>query len=175
VVLNPVAFADLTPTGRGVVLTHEITHVATRAAARTAPPTWVEEGFADYVAYLGTPLSVRDIAGDLLDSPKAMAALRGLPTDEDFDPTAGRVDAAYAAAWLAMRYVDDQGGEPMVVDFYRVAAGLKPLHRWPSPGPPRPSLAPRTPLEHACLDVVGFIEPSFVRRWLVYVREQNAG
>src|SRR5205814_5783525 len=83
VVVNPVAFPGLTATGRGVVLTHEFTHVATRISVRTAPPVWVDEGFADYVAYLGTSLGVHDIAGDLLDSSKAMASLRGLPAAED--------------------------------------------------------------------------------------------
>jgi hypothetical protein len=174
VVLNPVAFPALTPTGRGVVLTHEFTHVATRASVRTLPPVWVDEGFADYVAYLGTTLSVRDVAGDLLNSPKALTSLRALPSDQDFDPTAGRVDVAYAEALLAMRFVDDEGGTPMVVDFYRVAAGLQPLRSWPKATPPRASLTPTTPLEHASLDVVGYVEPSFVRRWLVYVRSQAA-
>lgn len=174
VVLNPVAFPALTPAGRGVVLTHEFTHVATRASVRTPPPVWVDEGFADYVAYRGTSLSVREIAGDLLNSSKAVASLRDLPSDEDFDPTVGRVDVAYAEAWLAMRFVDDEGGTPMVVDFYRVAAGLAPLRSWPQATPPRASLTPRTALQHACLDVVGYVEPSFVRRWLVYVRSQAA-
>jgi hypothetical protein len=174
VVVNPVAFPQLTPTGRGVVLTHEFTHVATRSSVRTPPPMWVDEGFADYVAYLGSSLSAREIAGELLNSSKALAALHGLPSDEDFDPSAGPVDLAYAEAWLAMRFVEDQGGTAMVIDFYRVAAGLRPLNAWPGGVPPRPSLAPKTALEHACLGVVGFIQPSFVRRWLVYVRDQAA-
>jgi hypothetical protein len=115
---------------------------------------------------------VHEVAGDLLDNRKARAALRGLPPDAAFDPSAGQVGPAYAAAWLAMRYIDQQGGTPMVVDFYRVASGLRALHSWPRQTPPRPSLAPRTPLEHACADVVGYLEPSFVRRWLVFVRAQ---
>jgi hypothetical protein len=174
VIVNPLAFPALTATGRGVVLTHEFTHVATRSAVRTPPPVWVDEGFADYVAYLGAPLSVHEIAGDLLDSSTALASLRKLPSDRDFDPTGGPVGVAYAEAWLAMRFIEDQGGTSMVVDFYRVAAGLKPLHSWPRLSPPRPSLAPKTALEHACLDIVGYIEPSFARRWVVYVRAQSA-
>ncbi|MGZ4626675.1 MAG: hypothetical protein ACXV3S_10385 [Kineosporiaceae bacterium] len=174
VVLNPVTFPGLTSTGRSVVLTHEFTHVATRASARKAPPVWVDEGFADYVAYLGTPFSVREVAGDLIDSARAVAALRHLPTGDAFDPAAGPVGAAYAQAWLAMRFVADQGGTPMVVDFYRVAVGLRPLRSWSSPPPVRASLTPRTPLDHACFEVVGYLEASFVRRWVVYVREQAA-
>jgi len=172
VVVNPVAFPGLTALGRGVVLTHELTHVATRAGAVSAPPVWVDEGFADYVAYLDTTLGVRDVAADLLGNPKALAALRDLPVDKAFDPAAGEVGPAYAAAWLAMRFVAQQGGTPMVVDFYRVASGLPALRTWPKAPTARASLTPRTPLEHACADVVGYPEPSFVRRWLVYVRNR---
>jgi hypothetical protein len=174
VVINPAAFPDLSALGRGVVLTHEFTHVATRASDVSAPPVWVDEGFADYVAYLDAPLGVHDIAGDLLDKPKALAGLTGLPRDVAFNPAAGEVGPAYAAAWLAMRFVSLQGGTPMVVDFYRVAAGLPALHTWPTRPPPRSSVAPRTPLEHACSDVVGYTEASFVRRWLVWVKTRAA-
>jgi hypothetical protein len=172
VVVNPVAFRGLSALGRAVVLTHELTHVATRASDISAPPVWVDEGFADYVAYLHAPLGVRDVAADLLNDPKALAALRALPADRAFDPTTRQVGPAYAAAWLAMRFIAEQGGTPMVVDFYRVAAGLPALHTWPKASPTRASLMPRTPLEHAYADVVGYVEPSFVRRWLVYVRSR---
>ncbi|HYY10446.1 MAG TPA: DUF4157 domain-containing protein [Kineosporiaceae bacterium] len=170
VVLNPAGFAQLTATGRDAVLAHELTHVATRASVRDRPPLWVDEGFADYVAYLGSPLRTRDLAADVLTSPAEVAGLAELPADEKFDPAAGRVGPAYAEAWLAMRFVAQQGGTAQVVDFYRVAVGLEPLRRWPGAPPPSPALTPRTPLEHACLDVTGFVYPSFVRRWVAYVR-----
>jgi hypothetical protein len=170
VVLNPLGFAGLTPTGRSAVLTHELTHVATRASARLTPPLWVDEGFADYVAYLGTSLRPRDIAADLLGSPRALAGLDDLPSDTAFDPTTGEVGVAYAQAWLAMRFVAQRGGTARVVDFYRVATGLPPLRRWPQVRLPAASPAPRTPLERACVQVLGYLQPSFVRRWVVYVR-----
>jgi hypothetical protein len=170
VVLNPVGFAELTSAGRSAVLTHELTHVATRATSRTTPPRWVDEGFADYVAYLGTSLGPRDLAADLLDSPRTLRALRDLPTDGQFDPTTGRVGTAYAEAWLAMRFVAQQGGTPRVVDFYRVATGLPALHTWPPGQLPKVRRAPRTALERACVEVLGFVQPSFVRRWVAYVR-----
>jgi hypothetical protein len=174
VVLNPLGFAELTPTGRSAVLTHELTHVATRASARLTPPLWVDEGFADYVAYLGTSLRPRDLAADLLGSPRELAALDDLPPDSAFDPTGGDVGSAYAQSWLAMRFIAQQGGTARVVDFYRVATGLPPLRRWPEVRLPRASLAPRTPLEKACVEVLGYVQPSFVRRWVVYVRSLAA-
>ena len=170
IVLNPAGFAGLTPTGRSAVLTHELTHVATRATSRITPPRWVDEGFADYVAYLGTSLRPRDLAADVLSSPAALRVLHDLPADQQFDPTTGRVGPAYAEAWLAMRFVAQQGGSAGVVDFYRVATGLPALRTWPRnqlPTTPRP---PRTALERACVEVVGYVEPSFVRRWVAYVR-----
>jgi hypothetical protein len=170
VVLNPAGFAELTSTGRSAVLTHELTHVATRATSHTTPPRWVDEGFADYVAYLGTSLRPRDLAADLLDSPPALRGLRELPTDQQFDPTAGKVGTAYAEAWLAMRFVAQQGGTARVVDFYRVATGLPALRSWPKDQLPKKSRPPTTSLERACVEVLGYVEPSFVRRWVVYVR-----
>ncbi len=170
VVINPAGFAELTATGRAAVLAHELTHVATRATVRSTPPLWVDEGLADYVAYLGTSLRPRDLAADLLDSPRVLAALRDLPSNAEFDPERGRVGAAYAKAWLAMRFIAQEGGTAKVVDFYRVATGLPPLRQWPRGRVPRASLAPKTPLERACLEVLGYVEPSFVRRWVVYVR-----
>jgi hypothetical protein len=170
VVLNPAGFAELTTAGRAAVLTHELTHVATRATSRTTPPRWVDEGFADYVAYLGTTLRPRDLAADLLNSPGALRALHDLPTDEQFDPTTGRVGTAYAEAWLAMRFIAQDGGTARVVDFYRVATGLQALRTWPPGQLPKVRRVPRTPLERACVQVLGYVQPSFVRRWVAYVR-----
>jgi hypothetical protein len=170
VVLNPAGFAELTTAGRSAVLTHELTHVATRATSRTTPPRWVDEGFADYVAYLGTTLRPRDLAADLLNSPGALRALHDLPTDEQFDPTTGRVGTAYAEAWLAMRFIAQDGGTARVVDFYRVATGLQALRTWPPGQLPKVRRVPRTPLERACVQVLGYVQPSFVRRWVAYVR-----
>jgi hypothetical protein len=175
VVLNPVGFAELTSPGRSAVLTHELTHVATRATSRSTPPRWVDEGFADYVAYLGTSLRARDIAADLLNSRRALRALHDLPADQQFDPTAGRVGTAYAEAWLAMRFIAQNGGTPRVVDFYRVATDLPALRTWPAGQLPKARRAPRTALERACVEVLGYVQPSFVRRWVAYVRAVAAG
>jgi hypothetical protein len=170
VVLNPAGFAQLTSTGRAAVLRHELTHVATRTTSPTTPPRWVDEGFADYVAYLGTSLRPRDLAADLLNSPRTVRALRELPSDQQFDPTTGRVGRAYAEAWLAMRFVAQRGGTARVVDFYRVSTGLPALRRWPQDQLPRTPRPPKTALERACVEVLGYVEPSFVRRWVAYVR-----
>ena len=43
VLLNPDAFAELSSVGRRVVLTHETTHVAARAASTGSLPGWLSE------------------------------------------------------------------------------------------------------------------------------------
>ena len=139
VIVNPGAFDRLTDVGRRVVLTHELTHVATRATARIPPPLWVEEGFANYVAYHRWPsLDPKKIAEDTLRRVQLGAASSGLPAAEDFDPSRSSIAAAYADAWLAFRLMARTGRseDPRVaVAFYRVAAGL-PVTGAPSPGGP---------------------------------------
>jgi hypothetical protein len=71
---------------------------------------------------------------------------------------------------MAMRFIAQDGGTPRVVDFYRVATGLPALHAWPQGQLPKVRRAPRTPLERACVEVLGYVQPSFVRRWIAYVR-----
>lgn len=122
VVLNPDAFAGFGPVARQVVLTHEVTHLATRAAGLGPVPLWLEEGFADYVAYRDTGLDRAIVAGDLVTEAKAGRAPRTLPDAEAFDPAHGPVEASYAAAWLAVDLVAQEAGPQGPARFYRVAA-----------------------------------------------------
>ena len=125
VVLNPTAFARLSPLGRRVVLTHELTHVATRATVKMTSPLWVEEGFADYVAYSGTGLAPGVIAADALAAVRAGTAEEHLPTADAFDPDRGPIGPAYADAWLVFDLMARDGAlRPL--EFYRASAGLQP-------------------------------------------------
>jgi hypothetical protein len=123
VVVNPVAFGRLSALGRHVVLTHEFTHVATRASALVGPPLWVEEGFANYVGYRGSHLSTDVIASDLIPLVRHGKAEQQLPSAAAFDPAAGPIAAAYADSWLAVMLIA-RGSPARAVSFYRVAAGL---------------------------------------------------
>ncbi|MFJ7586061.1 hypothetical protein ACIQZO_01415 [Streptomyces sp. NPDC097617] len=129
VVVNPAGWAQLSPAGRGVVLTHEVTHVATRAATTATTPLWLSEGFADWAAYRGTAATPEQAAPAL-----ARAVRRGelpgeLPRTRDFafggDPEA--LARAYEGAWLACRMIADRRGEAALVDLYG-RAGREP---WP--------------------------------------------
>jgi hypothetical protein len=122
VVLNPVMWARLTETGRQVVLTHELTHVATRATTSATPPAWLDEGFAGYVGYRGSGLADVEIAADALVEVRAGRTPAELPGGDRFDPANGDPSPAYAQAWAACDLVVRRVGISGLVALYRVAA-----------------------------------------------------
>ncbi len=165
VVLNPVAFRALSALGRRVVLTHEVTHVATRASAVVTPPTWLEEGFADYVAYRGTGLPAATIAGRTLAAAAHGSLPVQLPAAGRFDPSQGDIAASYEQAWLACTMLAGAGsGDPArLVRFYRLATamgGLPADARTAAGGPAAGAL-----LTDAFRAVAGTDEAGFVHRW----------
>lgn len=123
VVVNPRGFGQLAPVGQRVVLTHELTHVATRSGAVRAVPLWFSEGFADWVGYQGTGLSRQVVATDLLRQVRADGPPADLPTTEDFDPERSRdIGPAYSGAWLAVDALARRYGDDAVVELYRSAS-----------------------------------------------------
>lgn len=120
IVINPMNFAKLGTLGRRVVLTHEVTHVATRAATGPAAPVWLVEGFADYVGYLGVRVPYRVSASELRTAVRRGRGPRELPSDRDF--LGGNADLAqvYEQAWLAVTLLVETYGRDGLVDFYRV-------------------------------------------------------
>jgi hypothetical protein len=60
VFVNPTVFDALKDRGAQVVMSHEATHVATDATFASMP-TWLLEGFADYVALDGAGVPVRAV------------------------------------------------------------------------------------------------------------------
>ncbi|TXR52761.1 hypothetical protein [Quadrisphaera setariae] len=123
VVVNPNGFGKLAPLGQQVVLTHELTHVATRSGATRAVPLWLSEGFADWVGYRGTGLSEQSVAADLATQVRAGRAPQALPTPDDFDPTrTSDVGPAYSSAWLAVTALARRYGDDRVVQLYRAAS-----------------------------------------------------
>lgn len=152
VVINPAGFAQLGPLGRQVVLTHEITHVATRATTTQDVPIWLSEGFADYIAYKQTGVSRPVIAQDVLDRVRADQGPTQLPTGPDFDPGRGDIAPAYAGAWLAAELIARRWGEGTLVGLYRaVSSG--------------------TPTSEALPAAIGLSEEQFTGEWLAYLEE----
>ncbi|MFE9799287.1 hypothetical protein ACFYP6_10490 [Streptomyces goshikiensis] len=128
VVVNPEGYAELSEEGRRIVLTHETTHVATRAATSPRTPLWLSEGFADWAAYRGTGRTAAEAAPELARAVRRGELPGALPADEAFgfggDPEA--LARAYGGAWLACRLIADRWGEAALVRLYQ-KAGREPL------------------------------------------------
>ncbi len=119
IIVNPPNFAKLGSIGRRVVLTHEVTHVATRAASGPFVPTWLAEGFADYVGYQGVDLPLSVSARELRTAVRAGRLPSVLPTDSDFEATNKELSQVYEQAWLAIVRLAEVHGRGKVLAFYR--------------------------------------------------------
>ncbi|MEV7508820.1 hypothetical protein AB0O57_12820 [Streptomyces sp. NPDC091201] len=128
VVVNPEGYAGLAAEGRRIILTHEVTHVATRAATTATTPLWLSEGFADRAAYRGSSATPAQAAPALARAVRRGELPEELPRTEDFafggDPEAAA--RAYEGAWLACRLIAAKWGEKALVDLYG-RAGREPL------------------------------------------------
>ena len=128
IVVNPELAAQLGEQGLAVLLTHETTHVATRSVESPAP-TWLVEGFADWVAYDAYPGLHGRAAADLLEAVAADGPPAALPADQAFEPEAHRLDQAYAQAWLACRLIADVHGRSRLNALYAAVDAGTPLDR----------------------------------------------
>ncbi|MEV5784824.1 hypothetical protein AB0L42_28005 [Streptomyces sp. NPDC052287] len=157
IIVNPEAYGVLGDLGKQVVLTHETTHVATRAHTTAATPLWLSEGYADWVGYRGSGRTAAQVAPEL-----QRAVLDGhppatLPADGDFGFTgdAARLARAYEGGWMACRLIADRWGEVRLNDFYRAVgdhgkrAGA---------------------VEGALRDVLGTTPEKFTGQWRTYLR-----
>lgn len=118
VFVNPRSFLPLHPQGAQVVLTHEATHVATAAATSTSP-TWLVEGFADYVALRSQRLPLQTSAARVISLVRDGGAPAHLPDEQQFSAAAPHLEARYESAWLACRLLADSAGTAALVSFYR--------------------------------------------------------
>ncbi len=158
VYLNPAAFAKLSPTGRGVVVTHELTHVTVRASTTRTVPIWLSEGYADDVAFAASGLPVKTVAADLFTQVRAGQVPTALPGIQDFDPARGAISPVYNQAWLAVVLLRQTYGAATLSAFYRAVAG----------GPTADPSATGTAEERtraAFVAVVGVTQDAFVTAW----------
>ncbi|GAA4517304.1 hypothetical protein [Nonomuraea ferruginea] len=121
VIVVPEGFARLNPTGRDVVLAHELTHVA---AGTDGLPGWLYEGFADYVAYRDAGLAVTVAAAELAAEVRAGRLPDELPGAGDFGSRGDALARAYQEAWLACRFLVESAGEGTLVRLYRDAQSV---------------------------------------------------
>jgi hypothetical protein len=156
VVINPAAFERLGSSGRRVVLTHEMTHVAVRSSTTAPVPIWLSEGFADEVGYRDVGLSARTIAADVLALVRRGKGPRALPDTDDFDPTKTTIAPAYSGSWLACRLIAERYGEDALVRLYRTVA-TTPV----GPDGPDPDAATKAAFEK----VLGTSVTAFTAAW----------
>jgi hypothetical protein len=123
VIVNPAAYGLLGDHGREVVITHETTHVATRAHTTGATPMWLSEGFADWVAYRHSTRSAGQNAPELQRAVRRGELPPELPEAEDFafgsDPDA--LARAYEGAWMACDLIAAKWGVHRLTELYRAA------------------------------------------------------
>ncbi|MFE6284094.1 hypothetical protein [Streptomyces sp. NPDC057877] len=159
IIVNPDAYGVLGAVGRQVVLTHETTHVATRAHTHAATPLWLSEGYADWAGYRGTGRTPAEAAPELARTVAEGRGPRRLPTDEDFAFTgdAAALAQAYEGGWLACRLIAENWGEDRLGEFYR-AVGAHPRRAGA--------------VEGALREVLGITPEEFTERWRAYLRVQ---
>ena len=119
VVINPKSFGQLGPLGRRVVLTHEVTHVASRAATGPEQPTWFVEGLADYVGFLHTDIPLGLSALELRKAMRAGHVPTALPPDSAFQGGRSDLAATYEQSWLAVTLIADRYGRATMLRLYR--------------------------------------------------------
>ncbi|QHA09581.1 hypothetical protein GQF42_13675 [Streptomyces broussonetiae] len=159
VVINPDAYAALGDLGKQVVLTHETTHVATRAHTTAATPLWLSEGYADWIGYLGTDRTPTEVAPELTGAVQAGHVPTALPTDKDFGFTSEPTELAraYESGWLACRMIADHWGTARLDAFYR-AVGAHPQRAGA--------------VESALKEQLGTTPEAFTAQWRAYVGAQ---
>jgi hypothetical protein len=125
--------------------------VATHADL-SSMPTWLLEGFADYVALDHVNLPVSVTASQILADVRKNGPPDHLPTAADFDPQNQVLGATYESAWLACRLLAQEYGEQKLIAFYRESD--------------RDSST-----EHAFRDVLHTDKQTFTQSWEDYLRQ----
>jgi outer membrane murein-binding lipoprotein Lpp len=159
IIINPDAYGVLGTFGRQVVLTHETTHVATRAYTSAATPMWLSEGYADWVGYRRTGRTAAQAAPELQQAVRQGGLPTALPDDADFgfSQQADPLAEAYEGGWLACRMIADDWGEARLKAFYQ-AVGAHTERAGA--------------VEDALRKVLGTSQAEFTARWRRYLWDQ---
>jgi hypothetical protein len=157
VVLSPSGIRALSVASLRIVLRHEITHVAARADTVDGSPTWLLEGFADYVGYRDSGVTLPEGAPDLAKRVRQGDQPTALPEDRAFRSRGGDLDLAYQQSWSLARYIADHWGEPTLIAVYRELAGAGPVSA--------------TETDDMLREVLGVDRDGLVAGWQSYLRE----
>ncbi|UQX87241.1 hypothetical protein M6D93_13130 [Jatrophihabitans telluris] len=152
IVLNPANLAKLDDHGRRLVIQHELTHIAARAVTNDRMPTWVIEGFADYVGNLGSTMSPAATARELADELAQGRMPSSLPSNADFAGTDGRLAQQYEESWLACVLIAHRVGQAGLVRFYKAVSAAA-------------AADPATAADRGLRSVLGLSTARFTEAW----------
>jgi hypothetical protein len=157
VIVNPDNYAGhLSAKGRQVVITHELTHVASRAATGRLVPDWLIEGLADYVGFRETGVPPTIAAHALKVYLDAGHSVPGLPQDTAYDGSNKQLSMSYDESWLACRFIAEHWGQSALVRLYRAVGATK-------------AGSQRAATESGLHDVLHISLATFTREWQRYV------
>ena len=157
VVLSPSGVRSLSIASLRVVLRHEITHLAARADTVDGSPTWLLEGFADYVGYRDSGVTLAEGATDLAKQVREDGLPAALPEDRAFRSRGADLDLAYQQSWSLARYVADTHGERSLIAMYRELAAAGAVSA--------------SETDKMLRDVLGVDRAGLVRGWQSYLRK----
>jgi len=126
VFVNPAVLGGLSPSGAQLVMTHELTHLATDAV-HAKSPLWLLEGYADHVALRGTSLPLTRTAGQIGARVRKDGVPKSLPAATEFDAHATHLGAVYEAAWRITEVLAAAGSEATLLELYRRTAAGEPV------------------------------------------------
>lgn len=161
ITINPRNWPKLGPIGAGVVLAHELTHVASRADTSIATPKWLSEGLAEYVGFRDAGVAVTLAAAELATDVRAGRAPTRLPGNAAFRGDNPALSQAYEASWLACRYIATRYGQAALVRFYRAVGASSP--------------PPAVAVHSALRRVLGISDAALTARWRGYLQAELAG
>lgn len=157
VVLSPSGVRALSVASLRIVLRHEITHLAARADTVDGSPIWLLEGFADYVGYRDSGVTLAEGAPDLAKRVRQDGPPTALPEDRAFRSSGTDLDLAYQQSWSLTRYIADRWGEQTLITMYRKLAGAGPVSA--------------TETDAMLRDVLGVDRAALVAGWQSYLKE----
>jgi hypothetical protein len=154
IVVDPRRLAGVGSIGLRILMQHEVTHVADAAATGASTPTWLSEGFAEYVGNLHSGQRPSFAAAELARQVRRGRLLRALPTSAQFADANAAL--AYQASWLACRLIAARIGPRGLVALYRAVG--------------RSQAAPATAAAGALRRFLHESPAQFVGQWRAYLR-----
>lgn len=155
IILTP-SVGTLAEPALGVVLRHELTHVAARLTTSPQAPMWITEGVPEYVGRKGTYKRFADAAPELAAAVASGTPPAGLPADAAFAVDSRDAVVTYQSAWSVAAFVAATLGEHRLRALYRSVG----------------SATTAEAVDAAIKDSLGIDRAELVARWQRWLTEQ---